>query len=131
MVNKVILIGNLGKDPELRFTESGKAVCTFSIATSEKWTGDNGQKQDKTTWHNIVAWGKTGEIIKEYLTKGSQIYIEGKIDNRTYDDKDGNKRCVSEIIVKEFKFLGGGSKATADKEPDQQPPVGGDDDLPF
>ena len=105
-VNKAILIGNLGKDPELRYTPSGKAVATFSIATTERWTGQDGQKNESTTWHNIVAWGKQAEVIKEYLSKGRQIYVEGRIVNRSYDDKDGNKRYISEIVVQSFQFIG-------------------------
>ena len=105
-VNKAILIGRLGKDPELRYTPSGKAVVNFSLATNERWTTQDGQKQESTTWHNIVAWGRQAEVIKEYLGKGRQIYIEGRIDNRSYDDKDGNKRWISEVIVQNFQFLG-------------------------
>ena len=96
-VNKVILLGNLGKDPDLRYTPSGKAVATFSLATSERWTSQDGQKQENTTWHNIVAWGKQAETMKEYLSKGRQVYIEGRIANRSYEDKEGNKKYISEV----------------------------------
>jgi len=89
-VNKAILLGRLGKDPELRYTPSGKAVASFSLATSERWTGQDGQKNESTTWHNIVAWGKQAELIKEYLRKGREVYIEGRIDNRSYEKKDGS-----------------------------------------
>ncbi len=142
-VNKAILIGNLGKDPELKYTPSGKAVTTFSLATSERWTGADGQKNESTTWHNIVAWGKQAEILKEYLSKGKQVYIEGRIDNRSYDDKEGNKKYISEIVVTNFQFLGGrpsedrgGSGGGGGSAPMPEPSGGGgggsdDDDLPF
>ncbi len=141
-VNKAILIGNLGKDPELKYTPAGKAVTTFSLATSEKWTSQDGTKNESTTWHNIVAWGRQAEVIKEYLAKGRQVYIEGRIQNRSYDDKDGNKRYISEVVVQSFQFIGGrggGENASAPNAsgssgpPDSPPPPasGGDDDLPF
>jgi single-strand DNA-binding protein len=145
-VNKAILIGRLGKDPELRYTPSGKAVANFTIATNERWTSQDGQKQESTTWHNIVAWGRQAEVIKEYMGKGRQIYIEGRIDNRSYDDKDGNKRYISEVVVQNFQFLGdrgeagGGSSYSGTDNAAQsasvppEPPSGGasdDDDLPF
>jgi single-strand DNA-binding protein len=137
-VNKAILIGNLGKDPELRYTPSGRAVASFSLATTERWTGQDGQKSESTTWHNIVAWGKQAEVIKEYLHKGRQVYIEGRIANRSYDDKDGNKRYVSEVVVQNFQFIGNRAEAggSAAPEPSAAPPEdgksdSGDDDLPF
>lgn len=139
-VNKAILIGNLGRDPELRYTPSGKAVCTFSLATSERWTSQDGQKQEQTIWHNIVAWGRQAEVIKEYLAKGRQVYIEGRIVNRSYDDKEGNKKYISEVVVQNFQFLGGkGGSGSSPDETSQLPPNdmpsgpsdGGDDDLPF
>ncbi|MBI5266945.1 MAG: single-stranded DNA-binding protein [candidate division Zixibacteria bacterium] len=141
-VNKAILIGRLGKDPELRYTPGGKAVASFSLATNERWTGQDGQKNESTTWHNIVAWGKQAEIIKEYLTKGREIYIEGRIDNRSYEDKEGNKKYISEIVVTNFQMIGGrpgddrsaGSGAGAGagaSVPDTGSSSNGDDDLPF
>jgi single-strand DNA-binding protein len=142
-VNKAILIGNLGKDPELKYTPSGKAVASFSLATSERWTGADGQKNESTTWHNIVAWGKQAEILKEYLSKGKQVYIEGRIDNRSYEDKEGNKKYISEIVVTNFQFLGGrpqddkggsGGGSASGTAPMPEPSGGGsaeDDDLPF
>jgi single-strand DNA-binding protein len=137
-VNKVILIGNLGKDPDLRYTPGGKAVASFSLATSERWTNQDGQKQENTTWHNIVAWGKQAEVMKEYLTKGKQVYIEGRISNRSYDDKEGNKKYISEVVVQNFTFIGprdggsGGSSRPAAEETSQQTaPAGAEDDLPF
>ena len=138
-VNKAILIGNLGRDPELKYTPSGKAVATFTLATSERWTGQDGQKQEQTIWHNIVAWGKPAEIMKEYLSKGQQVYIEGRIVNRSYDDKDGNKKYISEIVVQNFQFIGskGGSQGGGERTPvhdESGAPNGAapdDDDLPF
>ena len=141
-VNKVILLGNLGKDPDLRYTPSGKAVATFSLATNERWTSQDGQKQENTTWHNIVAWGKQAETMKEYLTKGRQVYIEGRIANRSYEDKEGNKKYVSEVVVQQFSFIGskgssgngGGETAAAESTAETAPDAGSgqsDDDLPF
>jgi single-strand DNA-binding protein len=138
-VNKAILIGNLGKDPELKYTPGGQAVANFSLATTEKWTGQDGQKNEKTTWHNIVAWGKQAELVKEYLRKGRQVYIEGRIDNRSYDKKDGSgKGYISEVIVQNIQFLGsrpdaGGAPSGGDTPapPAPEGSTGGDDDLPF
>ncbi|HOP07413.1 MAG TPA: single-stranded DNA-binding protein [candidate division Zixibacteria bacterium] len=138
-VNKAILIGRLGKDPELRYTQSGKAVASFSLATSERWKGQDGQMQESTTWHNIVAWGRQAELAKEYLSKGREVYIEGRIQNRSYDDKDGNKRYISEVITQTIQFLGGrgdsgGGSGGGDSIPPGPPPpetAGEDDDLPF
>ena len=139
-VNKAILLGRLGKDPELRYTPSGKAVASFSLATSERWTGQDGQKNESTTWHNVVAWGKQAEVIKEYLRKGREVYIEGRIDNRTYEKKDGSgKGYISEIIVQNFQFIG--NRGDSPNGPETTPPAEGeapsgsptseDDDLPF
>jgi len=137
-VNKAILIGNLGKDPELRYTPSGQAVASFSIATTRKWRDKEGQFQEQTDWHNIVAWGKQAETINEYLKKGSPIYIEGRIQNRSYDDKDGVKKWISEVVIREFQFLGGrpdqsgGAKPTSGPPSEAPPDVAADDDdLPF
>lgn len=144
-VNKVILIGRLGKDPELKYTQGGRAVANFSVATNERWKGQDGQKQESTTWHNIVAWGKQAEVMKEYLSKGQQVYIEGRIDNRSYDDKDGNKKYISEVVVQNFQFIGsrgdsgggsGGGDSASSGPPDSAPPppsgeASDDDDLPF
>lgn len=141
-VNKAILIGNLGKDPELRYTPAGKAVATFSLATTERWSGQDGQKNESTTWHNIVAWGRQAEVIKEYVGKGRQIYIEGRISNRSYDDKEGNKKYISEVVVQNFQFIGNrGGGGGEDRDFNQTPPEstgspapdtsGTDDDLPF
>ena len=105
-VNKVILVGNLGKDPELRYTPSGTAVATFSMATTERYKDRDGNKQTKTEWHNIVAWRQLAEICGKFLHKGKQIYVEGKIQNRSYDDRDGNKRYISEVVINEMQMLG-------------------------
>ena len=139
MVNKAIIVGNLGKDPEVRFTPSGRAVAKFSVATTEKWTDQQGQKQEKTEWHNIVVWGKQAEICGQYLSKGRQVYIEGRITNRSYDDKDGNKRYITEIIAQNVRFLGGGGQGRSSEsgfvpppgEEDAGPPGPSDDDIPF
>ena len=104
MVNKVILIGHLGKDPECKVLESGQMVANFTIATTEKFKDKNGQVQESTEWHNCQAWGKQAEVIEKYLKKGAKIFVEGKIKTRSYD-KDGEKRYVTEINVKEFSFL--------------------------
>lgn len=107
-VNKVILVGNLGADPEIRFTQSGQPVCNFRIATSEVWTDKAGQRQEQTEWHNIVVWGKQGEIAKQYLSKGRQVYVEGKIRTRQWTDKDNQTRYTTEITADSVRFLGGG-----------------------
>jgi len=106
-VNKVILVGNLGKDPELRYTPSGAAVASFSLATSERFKDRNGEMQEKTEWHNIVAWRQLAEICGKFLHKGKQVYIEGKIQTRSYDDRDGNKRYITEIVADQMQMLGG------------------------
>ena len=107
MVNKVILIGNLGKDPELKTTDGGGKVVNFSIATSESYTDKSGKKIDKTEWHNIVAWGVTAENIAKYLSKGSKVYVEGKLQTRSWDDKDGVKKYTTEIVATQVTFLDG------------------------
>src|SRR5215470_3677042 len=112
-VNKVILIGNLGADPELRYTPGGQAVCDIRLATNESWTDKNGQKQERTEWHRVVMWGKPAEICKQYLTKGQKLYIEGRLQTRSWDDKEGNKRYSTEIIGTDFMFLGGGGERSA------------------
>jgi single-strand DNA-binding protein len=140
-INKAILIGRLGSDPEVRYTPSGVAVANFSIATSEEWKDkDSGEKKERTEWHRIVAWRKLGEICGEYLSKGRQVYIEGRIQTRDWEDKDGNKRYTTEIVANDVQFLGGrdagsGGKAangasTSDYQgsPLQAPE---DDDIPF
>lgn len=106
-LNKAILIGNLGKDPEVRFMPNGDAVCNFSVATTESYKDKNGDKQDKTEWHNVTIYRKLAEIAGQYLKKGSQVYLEGKIQTRKWQDKDGNDRYTTEIVCDEMKMLGG------------------------
>ena len=140
-VNKVILVGNLGKDPELRYTPSGTAVCTFSLATTERFKNKQGEQQDRTEWHNIVVWAGLAEVCGKYLTKGKQVYLEGRIQNRSYDDRDGNKRYITEIVANEMQMLGrageqngGGRPTTPADDFSQAPPepqFNPDDDIPF
>lgn len=106
-VNKVILIGNLGADPELKYTASGTPVCTFRLATSEVFKDREGNQQERTEWHRIVAWAKLGEIAAQYLSKGRQVFIEGSIRTRSWDDQSGNKRYMTEIVARDIQFLGG------------------------
>lgn len=105
--NKVQLIGNLGKDPEIVNLDGGKKLAKFTIATNEIYKNQKGEKVTDTQWHNVVAWGKTAEIVERYLTKGKEVIIEGKLTSRSYDDKDGNKRYITEIVCNELVMLGG------------------------
>jgi len=105
-VNKVILLGRLGQDPELKYTPSGAAVCSFSMATSENWTDKSGQKQEKTEWHKIVVWGKLAEVCNQYLAKGRQAYIEGRLQTRSWEDNTGQKRYMTEINASTVQFIG-------------------------
>ena len=152
-VNKAILVGNLGGDPELRSTPNGTPVTTFSMATNESWTDQSGEKHEKTEWHSIVAWRKLAEICNEYLRKGMQVYIEGKLQTRTWEDQNGQKRYKTEIIADQMVILGGrgseGGWQPQDGDAPQQgggnsmlpngrdaddnfrPPQKGEDDLPF
>src|SRR5256885_11689321 len=107
-VNKVILVGNLGRDAELRYTPGGAAVATLNMATTEVWNDKAGQRQEKTEWHRVVLWGKSAESLSEYLTKGKQIYVEGRLQTRQWDDKDGNKRYTTEIRGDRIVLLSGG-----------------------
>ncbi len=134
MLNKVMLIGNLGADPEMRYTQNGSAVANFNIATTETWVKD-GNKEERTEWHRIIAFARLGEICGEYLSKGSKVYIEGKIQTRQWEDKDGVKRYTTEIIAREMKMLtpknasqGGGSYG-AEEPPVPEPTMG--EDVPF
>jgi single-strand DNA-binding protein len=106
-VNKVILIGNLGRDPELRYTQGGQAVANFTLATSERFSTKDGEKQERTEWHRIVAWGRTGELCAQYLSKGRSVYIEGRLQTREWEDKEGQKRKTTEIVANTVQFLGG------------------------
>jgi len=138
-LNKVMLIGNLGKDPEVRFTTSGTAVASFSIATSERFKGKSGDWEERTEWHNVVLWGKLAEIAGEYLAKGKTVYIEGRLQTRKWQDRDGKDRYTTEIVGEKMQMLsakgdggarnsgGGASPATSFEEPAFNP----DDDIPF
>jgi single-strand DNA-binding protein len=137
-LNKVILIGNLGKDPELSYTASGVAVARFSIATGERWKDQEGNFQERTEWHNIVAWRKLAEICGQYLKKGSKVYLEGKLQTRSWDDKNtGVKRYTTEIIADDLIMLdskGGGSAPASDESfagGHEVKETQKDDDLPF
>ena len=105
-VNKVILIGNLGRDPEVKYTQSGTAVANLSVATNEVWTDKAGQKQERTEWHRVVVWGKQAQVISEHLAKGKQIYVEGSLQTRSWDDREGNKRYTTEIRAVRVLMLG-------------------------
>jgi single-strand DNA-binding protein len=149
MVNKVILIGNLGRDPEVRSTPSGQPVASFTLATSRRWKDKNGQKQEQTEWHQIVVWGKQAEIAGQYLTKGKQVYIEGRLQTRSWDDRQtGEKKYRTEVVCDTFQMLGsrgggdfeshGPSASASPSAPSQGPSYdeGGygepeDDDIPF
>lgn len=141
-VNMAILVGNLGKDPEVRFTQNGRAVANFSVATSEVWTGQDGNRQERTEWHNVVVWGKQAESCGQYLAKGRQVFVQGNIRTRSYEDKTGNTRYVTEVVAQRVQFLGGGgggARPSQDPPQDQgmgeapssiqPPPI--DDDIPF
>ncbi len=106
-VNKVILLGNLGKDPEVRYMTSGEAITTITLATSENWKDKSGEKQEKTEWHRVVFFGKLAEIAGEYLKKGRQVYVEGKLQTRKWQDKEGQERYTTEVVAKEMTLLGG------------------------
>ena len=135
-VNKVILVGNLGADPEVRYTPSGTAVANFNLATREQWTNKSGEKEEKTEWHRIVAWARLGEICGEYLRKGSQVYVEGRLQTRSWEDRDGNKRYTTEIVAQVMQMLGsprkeGEARSTEERYPVEEPISIPDDDIPF
>jgi single-strand DNA-binding protein len=137
MINKVILIGNLGKDPEQRFSQAGVAVTSFSIATTETWNNAEGVKEEQTEWHRIVTFKRLAEICGEYLSKGSKVYIEGKLQTRKWQDRDGNDRYTTEIVAREMKMLsprgaGSGSSSSYNEEPPiPEPQNNMGDDVPF
>lgn len=110
-VNKVLLIGNLGRDPELRYTERGTPVATLSLATTERWKGRDGAQGERTEWHRVVAWGATGEAASRHLAKGSKAYVEGRLQTRQWEDRDGEKRRVVEVVASHVVFLDGGQSA--------------------
>ncbi len=143
-VNKVILIGNLGNDPDIRYTADGKAVANISIATSDQWKDKNtGEQQEKTEWHRVVFFGRLAEIVGEYLKKGSQVYVEGRLQTRKWQDKEGHDRYTTEVVASEMQMLGtrGGGSASFEQSPPQEeiveksaskkPAEDFDDDIPF
>ncbi|MCM2324350.1 MAG: single-stranded DNA-binding protein [Oligoflexia bacterium] len=150
-VNKVILVGRLGQNPEVRYTPSGAAVANFSVATNESWTDKSGQKQERTEWHKVVVWGKLAELCGQYLAKGRQAYVEGRLQTRQWQDKDGQTKYTTEIQAQTVQFLGGQGASTGERvsqQPEQgsygQAPAAGDnmgggmngpsfteDDIPF
>lgn len=158
-VNKVILIGNVGADPELRYTPGGTAVSNFNMATNESWNDSGGEKQERTEWHRIVVWGRLAEICNQYLRKGSKVYIEGRLQTRSWDGQDGQKRYTTEVVARDMQMLdsrddmgggmdsgyGGNSQVASAPQtapqaasaphggmPDSEPPpYAADDDLPF
>jgi single-strand DNA-binding protein len=133
-LNKVLLIGNLGADPEFRSTPSGTSVATFNIATSDRWTGKDGEPEERTEWHRIVAWGKLAEISRDYLRKGKQVFIEGRLQTRSWEDREGQKKYVTEVVANQMLMLGRAEKESATiAEPEQAEsfPPEGDNDLPF
>ena len=133
MINKAIIVGNLGADPEIRYTQSGTAVASFRVATTERWKGQDGQMQEQTEWHSCNAWGKLAEICGKYLQRGSKVYVEGSINTRKWQDKTGNDRYSTEIKVREMKMLdsrGGGDRSGSAGADGPAPPMG-DDSVPF
>jgi len=132
-LNKALLIGNLGSDPELKYTQAGKPVARFSIATNEVWKDkQTGEQKTKTTWHKVVVWGKLAEITTEYLAKGRQVYVEGRIENRSWEDNEGKKRYVTEITADKVIFLGSrGDAPAAMPDDDFSTDDIVDDDIPF
>ena len=138
-INKVILIGRLGKDPEMRFTPSGKAVTNFTLATNENWTDQSGERQERTEWHRIVTWGKLAENCAKLLSKGKQVYVEGRLQTRQWDDRDGNKRYTTEIVANTMQILSpveGGDRGQGVEGSDLGPSEGMPgspefDDVPF
>jgi single-strand DNA-binding protein len=140
-LNKVMLIGNLGKDPEVRYTAAGTAVASFSLATSEKFKNKNGEWEEKTEWHNITLWARLAEIAGEYLTKGKTVYIEGRLQTRKWQDRDGRDRYTTEIVGDKMQMLSGkgegggrpaGGRAEGQEAPAYEEPVfNPDDDIPF
>lgn len=129
-VNKVILVGRLGRDPETRYTSSGQAVCNFTMATDESFKDRAGDRQKRTEWHRIVAWGKLAEICQQYLKKGSQIYVEGRIQSRQWDDREGNKRTTTEVVANTMKMLGSRAEAASAAAGDAGEEAPGGDEAP-
>ena len=135
MINKVILIGRLGADPEIRYTPSGAEVASFRIATSEAWTNKSGEKEERTEWHRIVAWRGLAKICGEFLSKGKLVYIEGRLRTRSWEDKEGNKKYTTEVEATDMKMLGGAgdqNRKSKETETEASPPsMKEEDDIPF
>jgi len=134
-LNKVMVIGHLGKDPEMRYTPSGRPVTTYSVAVSRSWNTADGERRSETEWFNIVAWGNLAEICKQYLHKGQQVYIEGRLQTRRWEDKEGQKHTSVEVVANEMMMLGDrrdnkGSQES-DQEDDNPEPVADEDEFPF
>lgn len=127
MLNKCMVIGQLGQDVEIRYTQGGDAVANFSVATSEKWKGKDGQMQESTEWHRVTVWGKLAELCGQYLTKGSRVYVEGPLKTRKWQDQNGNDRYSTEINAKEIKFLSPKQSGSSYQPPGDT----GDDSVPF
>jgi single-strand DNA-binding protein len=139
-VNKVILVGNLGSDPTLRYTPNGTAVCNFNIATTERFSNKDGEKEERTEWHRIVTWARLAEICNEYLKKGKQVYIEGRLQTRSWEDQSGSKKFTTEVVAANMVMLGRAGDALMDVPTQASPseeqgvaqtPSGDEDDLPF
>jgi single-strand DNA-binding protein len=135
-VNKVILIGNLGRDPEVRFTQGGTPVANFTMATTERWNDPSGEKKERTEWHRIVVWGKQAEVAAEYLKKGRSVYVEGSLQTREWTDRDGNKRYTTEVRAQRIQFLGRPDDRVGPSGPpveEAAEPAAGyaEDDIPF
>lgn len=134
-LNKVMVIGHLGKDPEMRYTPSGRPVTTFTVAVSRSWNSADGERHSETEWFNIVAWGNLAEICKQYLSKGQQVYVEGRLQTRHWDDKEGQKHTSVEIVANEMMMLG--DRREANHAPEDQvasseiEPAGNEDEFPF
>ena len=136
-VNKVILLGRLGADPEVRYSSSGTAVTNFRMATSTVFNNKQGEKEERTEWHRIVAFGRLGEICGEYLAKGKQVYVEGRLQTRDWEDKDGNRRWTTEIIAQNLQMLGSTQGTDRESVPPEPPPIdeslepSSENDVPF
>ena len=143
-VNKVILVGRLGADPQLKYTPSGKANASFNVATNAVWKDQEGNQQEKTDWHRVTAWGKLAEVMGEWLKKGSNVYLEGRLQTRTYEDNNGVKKWITEVVVTDMEMLGRkgegmgagtgtgtGTGADAPSPEEIPPSEGGEEDLPF
>jgi single-strand DNA-binding protein len=130
-VNKVLLIGRLGSNPEIRYTPSGAAVANFSVATNEAWNDKNGQKQERTEWHRVVVWGKLAQLCGEYLSKGRQVYVEGRLQTRQWQDKEGQTKYTTEVIATTIQFLGAqqGERTAMPNSPSAGAPKSGSDDF--